>query len=125
MESWQGAGRDLELMLLGAVLANRTIAKEVFAAMEGPDLEERDLAGVFGELKAAMTKGDSIGEGTKRWLKRRGAEVKDGRAIDAVLDAVKERIRRKRLERMLAELRMANTLGDLELVAELTAKLKP
>jgi hypothetical protein len=123
MEHWTRDGRDLDLMLLGAVLASRAVATDVFAAVDGSDLSDVELGRVFTELKAAMT-GGGVGEVTKRWLKRRGAEVNGGKAIDAVLTAVKESTRKKRLERVLAEIRMANTLGDTQRVAELIDTMK-
>ena len=123
MEHWTRDGRDLDLLALGACLASRAVATEVFAALDGNDLSDVELGRVFTELKAALANG-GVGEVTKRWLKRRGAEVNGGKAIDAVLTALKDNAAKKRMERLLAEIRMANTLGDRERVAELVGRLK-
>ena len=97
--------RDVELLLLGAVLANATFSRAAFERLNGSDFKERDLGNVFEELRRG-----SVGETAKAWMKRRGMNG-EGMVVELAMATVAESARKRRLEQLANRLRLAIAAG--------------
>jgi hypothetical protein len=101
--------RDLELVLLGAVLASRSAADRVFTELDRLTLEHRDVHKILVGLKAGDT------TALHAWLTRHGAKAQPGdRAIDAVTDAVKLAGKERKKRQLASELMDASKLLNHE-----------
>lgn len=107
-----GKLRDLELLLLGAILTNTDRGASILRSLPA-EYFSREVAGLIDALQEKKR------EPMEKWLSERGAKLEHKKStLDAAVEAVINHVRHEEAKALIRQLNASASVGNLEDLAD-------